>query len=132
MIKSLRILSMMLLVGVGPVLGLDEIEDLTYGNVKVLDEALNKILPCSEFAVSNEEVLSFFRNAEKIEGHQLHHEYYQYHCALEGEVKVDDQMCSFYLRAGGSAVLDCPQSGSFYIGCEGKCCVDSQSICMGE
>ncbi|WP_299592941.1 hypothetical protein [uncultured Microbulbifer sp.] len=74
----------------------------------------NEIQFCSDFTVSVESTQKFFKKAEPISLKQLHDNYDYLPCFSYGTANVGDESCSWEMRAGNTAELQCGNTVQYF------------------
>ena len=77
----------------------------------------NKTEFCSDFTLSREMAEDFFRKAKPISLKQLHDEHDYLPCYSYGTARVDNESCTWEIRAGNTAELKCGSTVQ-YFACE--------------
>ncbi|SNY49192.1 hypothetical protein SAMN06297280_1284 [Arsukibacterium tuosuense] len=64
--------------------------------------------------LSNNDVTQFFQLAREVE-HKVLHDHYNYApCAIEGTLKLQQQSCSWQVRAGATGYIKCAEQYRYF------------------
>jgi hypothetical protein len=104
-------------------------ENLTITEIISNNKEQEKAQPCTDFAKSKDEVISYLLAANKISGETAHQQYDVYHCSVSGNFKIEEQEYKFTIHAGGLGYVLLPNNNQIILGCKDQCCKKSPSIC---
>ena len=72
---------------------------------------------CSDFKMTAEDVLDFFKRAKIIDSANLHSDYAYLPCYIQGYAKLNDAEVTWEIRAGGTGKLLMPDGQVSLYGC---------------
>ncbi len=72
---------------------------------------------CASFSLTKDEAQYYFDNAKQVSARDIHDNYSFLPCYVSGEANLNNQICEWEVRAGGTSHITCGNQ-SMLMGCE--------------
>jgi hypothetical protein len=72
---------------------------------------------CQSFNLTSAQAKDFFQLATPVTSREIHNKYEYLECYVQGKGLYQGEECSWQIRAGGTASVDCPTKGNHLFGC---------------
>jgi hypothetical protein len=84
---------------------------------------------CSSFALTKEEVITYFSIAEEVDGNEFNQEAIILPCKYEGSINIDAEQFYWEISAGGAGYLYRDKEVSKRYLCKESCCEMLKNLC---